>query len=302
MHGMSEAQKGILFCVIAHLFWGGMAPYFGFLRHVHVMEIAVNRGLWSIPIAAVIVWWFGQWGDIARIFRNPKHLGILALTSAIIVFNWGFYVWSIEVGRALESSLGYFINPLLNVIAGYLFLHERFTRAQVVAIALAALGVIIQTVATGVFPWLGLMLGASFCVYGLLRKVVPVGATQGFLVEVLLIAPPLLAVEYWLFKTGQASFGSTPGTTLMLIGCGGLTAGALLFFAESLKRIRYSTAGILQYISPSLVFLTAVFMFGEHMDRWKLLSFAFIWVALAIYSFSALRAEAKKSTALPATV
>jgi chloramphenicol-sensitive protein RarD len=302
MQGMSESQKGILFCVIAHLFWGGMAPYFGFLRHVHVMEIAVNRGLWSLPIAAVIVWWLGQWGDIARVFRNPRNLAILALTSAIIVFNWGFYVWSIEHGRALESSLGYFINPLLNVIAGYLFLHERFTRAQVVAIVLAALGVIIQTVATGVFPWLGLMLGASFCLYGLLRKVVPVGATQGFLVEVMLIAPPMLVVEYWLFKTGQASFGSDLKTTLLLIGCGGLTAGALLFFAESLKRIRYSTAGILQYISPSLVFLTAVYMFGEPMDRWKLLSFACIWVALAIYSVSALRAEARKTADLPATV
>ncbi len=302
MQGLSESQKGILFCVIAHLFWGGMAPYFGLLRHVHVMEIAVNRGLWSVPIAAVIVWWLGQWGDVGRVFRNPRHLGILALTSAIIVFNWGFYVWSIEVGRALESSLGYFINPLLNVIAGYLFLHERFTRAQVVAIALAAFGVIIQTVATGVFPWLGLMLGTSFCIYGLLRKVVPVGATQGFLVEVLLIAPPLMAVEYWLFQTGKASFGSDITTTLLLVGCGGLTAGALVFFAESLKRIRYSTAGILQYISPSLVFLTAIYMFGEHMDRWKLLSFAFIWVALAIYSVSAIRAEARKTADLPATV
>lgn len=291
MNGLSESQKGILFCVIAHLFWGGMAPYFGFMRHVHVMEIAVNRGVWSLPIALAIVGWFGQFPDIARIFRNPKQLAILAFTSSIIVFNWGFYVWSIEVGRTLESSLGYFINPLLNVVAGYLFLHERFTRAQVIAIALAALGVIIQTVATGVFPWLGLMLGGSFCIYGLLRKMVPVGATQGFLVEVMIITPPLLAVQYWLMQKGVAKFGTNATDTLMLLGCGVLTAGALLFFAESLKRIRYSTAGILQYISPSLVFLTAIFMFGEPMDRWKLLSFACIWVALAIYSIAALRNE-----------
>lgn len=291
MHGLSESQKGILFCVIAHLFWGGMAPYFGFMRHVHVMEIAVNRGVWSLPIALAIVAWFGQLPDIARILRNPKQLAILAFTSSIIVFNWGFYVWSIEVGRTLESSLGYFINPLLNVVAGYLFLHERFTRAQIIAIALAALGVIIQTVATGVFPWLGLMLGGSFCIYGLLRKLIPVGATQGFLVEVMIITPPLLAVEYWLMQKGVAKFGTNATDTLMLLGCGVLTAGALLFFAESLKRIRYSTAGILQYISPSLVFLTAIFMFGEPMDRWKLLSFACIWVALAIYSFAALRSE-----------
>lgn len=295
MQGMSESQKGVLFCVIAHLFWGGMAPYFGFMRHVPVLEIAVNRGVWSLPLAALIVWWFGQYGDVWRVFRTPKHLAILALTSLIIVFNWGFYVWSIEVGRALESSLGYFINPLLNVVAGYFFLHERFSRVQVVAIALAALGVVIQTVATGVFPWLGLMLGGSFCLYGLLRKMIPVGATQGFLVEVMLITPPLLVVEYVLMQKGIAKFGGTTFDTLMLLGCGILTTGALVFFAESLKRIRYSTAGILQYISPSLVFLTAIFMFGEPMDRWKLLSFVFIWVALAIYSVSAFRSDSAKS-------
>lgn len=294
MQGLSESQKGVLFCVIAHLFWGGMAPYFGFMRHVPVVEIAVNRGVWSLPVAALIVWWFGQYGDVWRVFRNPKHLALLALTSFIIVFNWGFYVWSIEVGRTLESSLGYFINPLLNVVAGYFFLHERFNRMQVVAIALAAAGVIIQTVATGVFPWLGLMLGGSFCIYGLLRKMVPVGATQGFLVEVMLIAPPLLVAEYVLMQKGIARFGGNAFDTLMLLGCGVLTSGALLFFAESLKRIRYSTAGILQYISPSLVFLTAIFMFGEPMDRWKLLSFVFIWVALAVYSVSAFRSEKVK--------
>ncbi|NMD08845.1 MAG: EamA family transporter RarD [Phyllobacteriaceae bacterium] len=295
MQGLSESQKGVLFCIIAHLFWGGMAPYFGFMRHIPVMEIAVNRGVWSLPIAALIVWWFGQSADVWRVFRTPRHLAILALTSGIIVFNWGFYVWSIEVGRALESSLGYFINPLLNVVAGYFFLHERFNKAQVVAIALAAAGVIIQTVATGVFPWLGLMLGGSFCLYGLLRKMIPVGATQGFLVEVMLIAPPLLVVEYLLMQKGIAKFGGTSFDTLMLLGCGVLTSGALLFFAESLKRIRYSTAGILQYISPSLVFLTAIFMFGEPMDRWKLLSFVFIWVALAIYSWSAFRSDGGKT-------
>lgn len=291
MQHLSEPQKGVLFCVIAHLFWGGMAPYFGFMRHIPVMEIAVNRGVWSLPIAALIVWWFGQYPDVWRALRNPKHLAILALTSFIIVFNWGFYIWSIEVGRALEASLGYFINPLLNIVAGYFFLHERFNKAQVVAIALAALGVIIQTIATGVFPWLGLMLGGSFCLYGLLRKMVPVGATQGFFVEVMLITPPLLLVEYWLMQKGVAKFGGTTFDTLMLLGSGALTTGALVFFAAALKRIRYSTAGLLHYISPSLVFLTAIFMFGEHMDRWMLLSFGFIWVALAIYSFSTFRSE-----------
>jgi chloramphenicol-sensitive protein RarD len=268
-----------------------MAVYFGLIRHVGAMEIAVHRGLWSLPVAIAVVWYMGQMKDIGAIFRNRRVMAILALTSSIIVFNWGFYVWSIEVGRTLESSLGYFINPLLNVVAGYLFLGERFTRAQLVAIALAAISVLIQTVASGTFPWLGLTLGGSFCLYGLLRKMVPVGPTQGFLVEALLIALPLLALEYHFFRTGEAKFGSDTFTTLMLIGCGFLTSGALIFFAASIKRIRYSTAGLLQYISPSLVFLTAVFVFGEPMDKWKLLSFVVIWMALFIYSWASLHEE-----------
>jgi chloramphenicol-sensitive protein RarD len=286
-NNITTQQKGVIFCVIAHLFWGGMAPYFGLIRHISAPEIAVNRGLWSLPIAALIIWKFGQWADVWRVFRAPKQLAILALTGSIIVFNWGFYVWSIEVGRAMESSLGYYINPLLNVVAGYAFLGERFNRAQLAAIVLAVVAVIVQTVATGVFPWLGLMLGASFCLYGLLRKTVAVGATQGFMVEVTLIAAPLLAYNLWLFQSGTAKFGENTFDTLMLMGCGVLTTGALVFFASALKHIRYSTAGMLQYISPTLVFLTAIFMFKEPLDIWKMLSFILIWIALAIYSWSA---------------
>ena len=292
--GLSEQHKGVVFNVTAHLFWGGMAVYFGFMRHIPAAEIAVNRGLWSLPLAALIIWWLGQWADVWRALTNPRHLAILTFTGMIIVFNWGFYIWSIEVGRALESSLGYYINPLLNVLAGYVFLGERFTKAQMLAIAFAACGVVVQTIASGVFPWLGLALGASFCIYGLLRKTVPVGPTQGFMVEVLVIALPLLIAEFWFMKSGTAHFASNGFDTAMLVGCGAWTTGALVFFAASLKRIRYSTAGILQYISPTLVFLTAIFMFGEHIDRWKLLSFALIWIGLAIYSFSAIREDRLK--------
>lgn len=289
--GLNSAQKGVLFCVLAHLTWGVMAPYFGLLRHVSPLEIAAHRGLWSVPCAALIVWWFGQFKDVAQIFKHPKHLAILALTSAIIVFNWGFYVWSIEAGRALESSLGYYINPLLNVVMGFLFLGERFTRWQVVALALATIAVAVQTYAAGVFPWLGLMLGGSFCLYGFLRKTIPVGPTQGFFVEVLLIAAPLMALQVWLTEKGVAQFGQGVSVSLLLVGCGILTTTALVFFALSIKLIRYSTAGMLQYISPTLVFLTAIFIFGEHMSGLKLLSFVILWVALAIYSWSAISEE-----------
>lgn len=292
---MTPAQKGVLYCIIAHLFWGTMAIYFGQIRHIPALEIAIHRGLWSLPIAAFVIWYLGQWGEVANALRNPKTFLLLLFTGCIILFNWGFYVWSIEVGRTLESSLGYYINPLLNVVAGFLFLGERFTRPQLLAIGLAAIAVLVQTFASGVFPWLGLMLGASFCLYGLLRKMVAVGPTQGFFVEVLLLSGPLFLLELWFASKGQAKFGGATFDTMMLMGCGVLTSGALIFFAASLKLIRYSTAGILQYISPSLVFLTAVFVFNEPMDKWKWLSFAILWVALGIYSWSSLSEERKRS-------
>jgi chloramphenicol-sensitive protein RarD len=180
---------------------------------------------------------------------------------------------------------------------GYLFLHERFTWPQMFAIGLAVVAVLVQTFAAGVFPWLGLMLASTFCLYGFLRKTIPVGPTQGFFIEVLIGAVPLLMVEYWLFSQGVARFGTNAFDTLMLLGCGAMTAGSLMLFAASIRKLRYSTVGLLQYISPSLVFLTAIFVFKEPIDMWKLSSFAIIWVALAIFSWTAIRDERNRRNA-----
>ncbi|MBZ0261768.1 MAG: EamA family transporter RarD [Hyphomicrobiales bacterium] len=289
--GLTAAEKGVLYAVLAHLTWGAMAVYFGFMIHISPVEIAVHRGLWSIPFAGVIIWWLGQYRDVWQAVLSKRNLAIFTLTSSIIVFNWGFYVWSIEQGRALESSLGYYINPLLNVVMGYLFLGERFNRLQLLALLLALIAVLIQTFAAGVFPWLGLMLATTFCLYGFLRKTIAVGPTQGFFIEVCIIAIPLLLMQFWLAGRGEAHFGGAISDTLLLMGCGLMTTTALVFFALSIKLLRYSTAGLLQYISPTLVFLTAVFVFGEPMDKWKLLSFVVLWIGLAIYSWSALRDE-----------
>ena len=289
--GFSPAEKGVIYAVCAHLTWGAMAVYFGFMRHINPMEIAVHRGLWSIPFAAIIIWWLGQYRDVLKAIASPRNMAILALTSSIIVLNWGFYIWSIEVGRTLESSLGYYINPLMNVVMGYLFLGERFNRLQLVALVFAGIAVLIQTISAGVFPWLGLMLASSFCLYGFLRKTIKVGPTQGFFIEVCIIAMPLLLVEFWLRSNGEMHFGTNVRDTLLLMGCGAMTTSALVFFAASVKLLRYSTVGLLQYISPTLVFLTAIFMFHEPMDKWKLLSFIILWIGLAIYSFSALMEE-----------
>jgi len=288
---LTNAEVGVLLAITAHLVWGGMAVYFGLIRHISPVEIAVNRGLWALPIAIAVVWYLGQWQDVRQALASPRNVAILALTSCLIVFNWGFYVWSIGQGRTLESSLGYFINPLLNVVMGYLFLGERFTTAQKAALALATIAVLVQTVALGHVPWLGLMLAVTFCLYGFLRKTISVGPTQGFLIEVGIIALPLLGAQWWLYSRGETYFGTSVFNTSMLIGCGVMTAVSLMLFAASVRRIRYSTSGLLQYISPSLVFLTAVFVFGEPMDAMKLVSFVIIWVALAIFSVAAIRDE-----------
>jgi chloramphenicol-sensitive protein RarD len=295
--GLSESQKGALYCVLAHLVWGGMAFYFGLIRHISAPEIAIHRGLWSLPIAALILLAMGRLRETFRVFADPRSLAILAFTSFLIVFNWGFYVWSIEAGRTTEATLGYYVNPLLNVIAGYLFLGERFSRAQFLAIALAAVAVAVQTITAGVFPWLGLMLGATFCLYGFIRKTVAVGPVEGFFVETVIIAGPALAFAIWLGRSGHAAFLSNTYDTLMLMGCGVMTSAALILFTMAVRRIRYSTAGLMQYISPSLVFLTAVFIFGEPMDKWKLVSFILIWIALVIFTVSALRED--KGRTLP---
>jgi chloramphenicol-sensitive protein RarD len=294
---LTSAEKGLVLAILAHLVWGGMAFYFGLIRHISPVEIAVHRGLWSLPIAAFVVWYLGQWQDVWRALASPRLLATLTLTSALIVFNWGFYVWSIEVGRTLESSLGYFINPLLNVVMGYVFLGERFTRPQLLALALAVLAVLIQTVALGTVPWLGLMLASTFCLYGFLRKTIPVGPTQGFFIEVAIISGPLFLAQLWLWAKGEAHFGATGFDTIMLMGCGAMTAAALILFTASVRRLRYSTAGLLQYISPSLVFLTAVFIFGEDLNVWKAASFVIIWIGLAIFSIAAIRDERSRRAA-----
>lgn len=291
VRALTTAERGVLLAVMAHFIWGGMALYFGLIRHVSPVEIAVHRGLWALPIAGFMIWYLGLGRDVLKVMSSPRKLAVLALTSGLIVFNWGFYVWSIEAGRTLESSLGYFINPLLNVVMGYLFLGERFTRPQIVALVLAAVAVLVQTIALGAFPWLGIMLAATFCLYGFLRKTIDVGPIQGFFVEVAIVALPLLLAQGWLARHSTVHFGVSGFETAMLIGCGVMTATTLMLYTSSVRHIRYSTTGLLQYISPSLVFLTAVFVFGEPLDHWKFASFVIIWIALAIFSVAAVRDE-----------
>jgi len=289
--GWSDQQRGVSYALVAHLIWAAMAPYLFLIRYINPMEIAVHRGLWSVPLAGFVVWRMNLAGEVLSVFKNKRLLATLALTGAVILLNWTVYIWCIQHGRTLEASLGYFINPLLNVAAGAIFLGERFSRAQLVALVLAAGAVLVQTIGTGVFPGIGLLLAVSFCGYGLLRKTISVSPVTGFFIEVLLLAGPLLVLNAWIAQSSALHFGTNTYDTLMLVGCGGFTTGALVFYALGIKRLRYATAGLIQYITPSIIFLVAIFNFGEPVDRWKITSFAIIWIALAIYSVSSLQAE-----------
>jgi chloramphenicol-sensitive protein RarD len=197
----------------------------------------------------------------------------------------------VAVGRTLETSLGYYINPLLSIVLGFLLLGERLTRVQMAAVILAVAAVLIQTLVVGVFPWLALTLAGSFALYGYLRKTIDVGPVQGFFVEAVLLSVVGIAIVGWLEATGRASFGRGASDTFLLIACGPMTAAPLMLFAAGARRIRLSTMGMLQYIAPTGLFLTAIFALGEPADRWTLVSFSLIWLALALYSFEAFRLD-----------
>jgi chloramphenicol-sensitive protein RarD len=298
---LTEPQKGVIFLLIAHLIWGAMAYYIKLLDHVPPAEIAVHRGLWSLPFAAAMVLFLGNVKEVIAALRQPRTFAILAFCSALIVFNWGFYVWAIQVGRTAEAALGYYVNPLMNVLVGYLFLHERFTRTQALALVLVVIAVVVQTIAVGAFPWLGLSLAATFCLYGYIRKKVPVDSVASFFVEILILTPFALLYLSWTMLRGSTVFLANPSGTALLIGLGLFTAATLMLFGAGVKRVRYSTVGLLQYISPSIVFLTAVFIFREPMNELRWLSFVLIWIGLAVFSLSALREDRSRRTPAAAT-
>lgn len=282
-------RSGIICALIAYLLWGTYALFFAALAHVNALEVVAHRAFWSIPIAAVVMLVMGRTQDVLRVIQTPKLLALMCLTTLLVTISWGVFVWAVAVGRALETSLAFFINPLLNVAVGYLVLREKMTGLQVVAIALAVAGVAYQTWALGMLPWLSLVLGVAFSAYGFLRKTIDVGPVQGFFVESCILSLLGLAVVTWLGTKGPLAFGSDWNTTTLLLACGPMTALPLMFFATAARRIRFSTLGLLQYIAPSMLFLTAVFVLKEPMQQAQLVTFGFIWTALALYSFSSLR-------------
>lgn len=284
-----DTPRGLLFALSAYLLWGVLPFYMKALSHIPPEEVVAHRIVWSVPIAALVLVALRRTQDLKAALVNPGMLAMGCVTAALISVNWGIYVWSIASGRAIDAALGYYINPLFSVALGAILLGERLSRPQLIAIALAAAAVVVLTLEAGHLPWPAVGLTVSWGFYAFFKKQLPIGPNQGFLLEVLILTPPALAYLFWLSSTGQGAFlGSAPDTWLLL-GCGVVTAVPLIFYANGAKGLRLSTIAILQYIVPTMIFLVAVFAFGEEFDRARQIAFPMIWAALVIYSWSLLR-------------
>ena len=283
-----DTGAGFAYAVAAYLMWGFLPLYMKAITHIPPVEIIAHRILWSVPIAGLILIVLGRTGDVMRALKTPRMVGMAAVTAALISVNWGVYVWAIANDRALDAALGYYINPLFSVALGAILLREKLARAQWVAVGLAGLAVAILTISAGVLPWVALVLMTTFGIYGFLRKTLPIGPNQGFLLEVLLLCPLALAYLAWLGPSGQIFAGSWQDTAL-LIGTGAVTAIPLMLYANGAKGLRLSTIGLLQYIAPTMIFLIAVFIFNEPFGPARALAFPMIWAALIIYTATLIR-------------
>ena len=280
-----DSLSGFLFALTSYLLWGALPFYMKALAHVPPVEVIAHRVVWSVPIALLVLWVLGRTKDLRAAMRSPRMLGMGALTAALISVNWGIYVWAIGSGHALDAALGYYINPLFSIFLGAVLLRERIGRWQGVAIGLATLAVAILTWEAGRLPLVALGLTLTWGLYAFLKKWLPIGPNQGFALEVLILLPPALGYMLWLWGAGTGHFlRGVPWDTALLVGCGLVTAGPLMIYANGAKRLRLSTIAIMQYIAPTLIFLAAVFVFDEPFSGVKLAAFALIWAALVIYS------------------
>jgi chloramphenicol-sensitive protein RarD len=281
----STAGIGLAAAICAFTIWGVLPLYLKPLGHLPALEIMAHRIVWCCVLVFGWLALRGEVGLVREALASPSTRYRLMASAVLISINWLIYVWSIGNGHVIDASLGYFINPLLNVVLGVLVLGERLTTAQKFAVGLAAAGVLYLAVVAGRPPWIALCLAASFGLYGLIRKVVKVEAVPGLATETLLLAPLSLACLAWLEWQGNAAFGhASTGINALLLGSGFITALPLALFAFGARRIPLSTVGLVQYIGPTLQFLLGVWVFKEAFSVQRGIGFLFIWTALVVYA------------------
>ncbi len=282
-------NRGIIYGITAYSIWGFLPLYWKALHDVPAIEILANRIVWSFVFVVLLLTAKRNWGWLKAALRQRRILITYTATGLLLATNWFIYIWAVNAGFVIETSLGYFINPLVNVMLGGIFLHERLRKAQMAALSLAVAGVLYLTLGYGAFPWIALSLAFSFAFYGLLRKTAALGATEGLALETAVIFLPAAFGMLYLGRSGSGSFAQgDPQTTLLLIGVGVVTAVPLLFFAAAARRITLTNLGLLQYIAPTIQFLLGIYVFGEAFGKEQLVGFGLIWLALIVYSFESI--------------
>ncbi|TXH66754.1 MAG: EamA family transporter RarD [Thiothrix sp.] len=287
---LSQQKLGLVYGVTAYTIWGLFPWYFHFLNHVNPWQVLTQRIIWSFLLVSVIALFIHHASSIKAAMTQRKVISGLLLSSLLIAANWLIFIWAVGQGRVLESSLGYFITPLVSVLLARIFLKESLDRYRLSACILALIGVLWLVIHLGVLPWLPLSLALSFGFYGLVRKKVPVDSLTGLWVETGILLPFALSWWLWLEWQGQSQlFSENFQTTFLLIFSGALTAAPLLLFASAANRLSLTAVGFMMYINPTMQFLTAIYLLKEPFNHQQLVAFIFIWIALVVFSFGAMR-------------
>ncbi len=287
-------RSGILYGLAAYLLWGVLPVYWKLLQHVDAMEILASRFLWSAVFVFVLLLVTGKLQvfvqETKAIFSTKKTACCMVLAAIMISFNWGIFIWAVEAGRIVETSMGYYINPLMNVLFGVLFLHERLEKLQVAAVISAAIGIGVIIVTNGGLPWVAMGLPITFACYGLLKKIIVAQALTSIMLETLLISPLAAGYLYYLGNAGGNVYQSCDMVTLLLlVGAGAATATPLLLFTASAKLLPLKLIGFLQYISPSITLLLGVLVYGEPFSGSTAMAFGFIWLGVLLFVWSQVR-------------
>jgi chloramphenicol-sensitive protein RarD len=294
-------NKGVLYAAGAYACWGLLPVFWKLLQHIDALEIVAHRIIWALAFAVVLLTVGRRWSRIGNVWRNWHVLATFLVTGVLLAANWFVYIWGVNTNHIVETSLGYFINPLVNVLLGALVLKERLRIGQGLAMSVALIGVLYLTFQYGSFPWIALILAGTFALYGLLRKTASLDSLDGFSLETALLTPPMIAfLAYRELTTHTTFIHGDPLIWLLLIAAGPITAIPLLLFAAGARRVSLVTLGVLQYIAPTLQFLIGVGLYGEPLTLPRLIGFVLIWTALAIYTFDSIMHRQTIAAPLPA--
>jgi chloramphenicol-sensitive protein RarD len=296
---LNNEKDGVVFAILSYVMWGLTPIYWKLTQYISSGEILAQRVLWSFIAMLVLLILLKKWNIyvefVKEIIKKPKLFWSLFLASVLISSNWGIFMWAVIEGKIVEASLGQYINPLTSMLIGVIVLKEKLSGSQVLAFILAGMGVLTLTLHYGVIPWISLSLALTFGFYGLAKKLIKADSTIGLALETMMITPIAIVFLTYLMFQSQIEFFNSVSTSLLLIGSGAVTVLPLLLFTMSAKKVTLSLLGILQYISPTIVLVSAVFLYNETLSQAHLIAFIFIWSALVIYTFSSITKRGKKS-------